>query len=124
MSTRIQLRRDSAANWTENNPTLFEAEVGFEIDTGRFKIGNGIDDWNSLNYASILPGEELGASSFVHTQSIPASTWTINHNLGARGNITVVDSSGRQVEGDVVYQDDNTIIVRFSGSFSGEAYIS
>jgi hypothetical protein len=33
MAVRIQLRRDTAANWTSNNPTLREGEIGIETYT-------------------------------------------------------------------------------------------
>lgn len=45
----IQVRRDTAANWTSTNPTLASGEIGFETDTGRYKIGNGTTPWNSLS---------------------------------------------------------------------------
>ena len=48
--TQIQLRRDTAANWTSTNPTLASGEMGFETDTGLFKIGNGSTAWTSLAY--------------------------------------------------------------------------
>jgi hypothetical protein len=51
MTSRLQQRRDSAANWTSNNPTLAAGEIGYETDTARFKIGNGTTAWNSLPYA-------------------------------------------------------------------------
>jgi hypothetical protein len=41
MAVRIQLRRDTAANWTSNNPTLREGEIGIETDTLKMKVGNG-----------------------------------------------------------------------------------
>lgn len=47
---RIQLRDDSSANWTANNPTLAVGEVGYETDTGLFKIGDGSTAWTSLGY--------------------------------------------------------------------------
>lgn len=53
MATRIQLRRDTAADWVSNNPTLALGEPGHETDTNKLKIGNGVDDWNSLDYAII-----------------------------------------------------------------------
>jgi len=46
----IQLRRDTAANWTSNNPTLASGEVGVETDTAKQKIGNGSTTWTSLAY--------------------------------------------------------------------------
>lgn len=47
---RIRLRRDTAANWTTNNPTLGLAEPGYETDTGRIKIGDGATAWTGLAY--------------------------------------------------------------------------
>jgi len=52
MATQIQLRRDTASNWTSNNPTLAAGEFGWEQDTNKFKIGTGSEAWNSLGYAS------------------------------------------------------------------------
>lgn len=52
MATKIQVRRDSAANWTTANPVLDSGELGFETDTGKVKIGNGSTAWGSLAYVS------------------------------------------------------------------------
>lgn len=49
----IQVRRDTAANWTSANPTLAAGEPGLETDTGKLKIGNGTSAWASLAYASV-----------------------------------------------------------------------
>ena len=51
MTTRLQQRRDTAANWTSANPTLAQGEIGFETDTKKFKIGDGSTAWTSLAYA-------------------------------------------------------------------------
>lgn len=53
MSTRIQLRRDVAADWTSNNPTLADGELGYESDTGKLKIGDGATAWTSLPYLNV-----------------------------------------------------------------------
>ena len=50
MADKIQLRRDTAANWTTANPVLAQGEEGHEIDTGRRKIGDGTTAWNALGY--------------------------------------------------------------------------
>lgn len=70
------------------------------------------------------PGLVLVDIFYTHNQNTPSSTWTINHNLGFYPGITVVDSSGNVVEGSYTYQDANTIIISFSGAFSGKAYLS
>ena len=51
MSTRIRFRRDTAANWTSNNPTLTTGELGYETNTGKFKIGNNTNAWTALPYS-------------------------------------------------------------------------
>ena len=53
MATRIQVRRDTAENWTNNNPTLADGEIGFETNTGLFKIGANNTAWTSLAYAQV-----------------------------------------------------------------------
>jgi hypothetical protein len=50
MASRIQLRRGTAASWTSVNPTLAQGEAGYEVDTGRLKIGDGVSAWVSLDY--------------------------------------------------------------------------
>ena len=51
MTSRLQNRRDTAANWTSNNPTLAAGEIGLETDTAKYKMGDGTTAWNSLAYA-------------------------------------------------------------------------
>lgn len=46
----INLRRDTEANWNRLNPVLSEGEPGFELDTGRLKVGDGHFRWNTLEY--------------------------------------------------------------------------
>ena len=47
---RFQLRRDTGAHWIVANPTLAAGEIGFETDTNRMKIGDGITNWAGLPY--------------------------------------------------------------------------
>lgn len=49
--TQIQIRRGTAAQWTSANPVLASGEFGYETDTGKAKIGNGVTAWNSLAYS-------------------------------------------------------------------------
>ena len=50
MVTRIQVRRDTANNWTNVNPILASGELGYETDTAKLKIGDGTTSWKSLDY--------------------------------------------------------------------------
>ena len=50
LNTIFQFKRGLAEAWTRNNPTLRPGEPGFELDTGKLKIGNGSTAWNDLEY--------------------------------------------------------------------------
>ena len=52
VNTKILLRNDTAANWSTNNPTLGKGQIGVEIDTKKFKFGDGSTPWNSLGYGA------------------------------------------------------------------------
>ena len=53
---QIQLRRDTAANWTSVNPTLAAGEMGLETDTRLMKAGDGSTAWTGLSYVAIPDG--------------------------------------------------------------------
>ena len=67
VQTKIQMRRDTAANWTTNNPTLAAGEWGLETDTKMMKIGDGTTAWTSLAYElaplldEVIPTDPNGA---------------------------------------------------------------
>jgi hypothetical protein len=48
----ILFRRDTAANWVAENPVLLDGEPGYETDTRKLKIGNGVAAWNALPYSA------------------------------------------------------------------------
>jgi hypothetical protein len=54
MATRMQQRRGTAAQWISTNagagPVLNAGEIGWESDTNKFKIGDGVNNWTSLDY--------------------------------------------------------------------------
>ena len=60
----------------------------------------------------------------IHTQGTVSSTWTINHTLGGRPSVTVVDSAGTVVFGEVQYLSNTQVRVLFSAPFSGSAYLT
>ncbi len=85
VQTKIQVRRDTAANWTSTNPTLAAGEVGFETDTLKLKVGNGSTAWTSLKYsqdASLLNG------------NASITTLTTTGDINTAGKLSVTASSG------------------------------
>lgn len=53
MTVQIQHRRGDASLWASENPTLAEGELALELDTQKFKIGDGTTAWNSLAYGGL-----------------------------------------------------------------------
>lgn len=62
--------------------------------------------------------------NYTHNQITSSSTWTITHNLGFYPAVSVVDSGGNHVIGDVTYVSQNVVTVSFNASFGGKAYLS
>jgi hypothetical protein len=48
MTTRIKLRRDTAVNWTTNNPVLALGEAGYDSTNNELRIGDGTSVWSEL----------------------------------------------------------------------------
>ena len=44
-----------------------------------------------------------GSGSYVHDQSFSASIWTVNHGLDKFPSVTVVDSAGTIVVGEITF---------------------
>ncbi len=69
----IQIRKDTAGNWTSNNPTPAAGEWCLETDTGYIKIGDGPTAWTSLGYTF---GATSATVSKYDTGWIANSDWT------------------------------------------------
>jgi hypothetical protein len=98
---RIQIRRDTAANWTAANPVLAAGEPAIEADTGKRKTGDGVRNWATLPY-DIEAGLSSAATAAVGTATVgtAATAARADHshalpstlaatNIAASGNITV-----------------------------------
>jgi len=81
-----QQRRDTAANWTSANPTLLTGEIGYETDTGKFKIGNGSTVWTGLAYLPIPDNNGLIPASQLllplGSASAPSLAFAFDTNTG------------------------------------------
>jgi hypothetical protein len=89
MAIQIQLRRGTALDWSVNNPILAEGELAVETDTGKFKVGNGILNWNNLEYSSGSIGPTGPAGSQGAT-----GAYGLNPIFSRQGTLTV--SAGQQ----------------------------
>jgi hypothetical protein len=114
---QIQLRRDTAANWTTNNPILLQGEPALETDTGRLKFGDGTTAYNSLAYFDT-------DKTFNFVQGVAATVWNINHNLGKFPSVSIFDSADTPLIGQIEHIDDNNVEINFNKAVSGKAYLN
>lgn len=147
METRIQIRRDTASQWSSNNPVLALGEMGFDTTNNQIRVGDGVTPWLGLEVLSSGPAsgvtynnstsglvsttvqaaiDELaaGKASFNEfEQQVASNEWTVNHNLGKLPSVTVIDSGNNIVIGDVLYTSLNQVKISFTGAFTGKAYL-
>ncbi len=116
MANRIQIRRDTAANFITANPILAQGEQALEIDTLKEKIGDGIKVWTDLPYRIASADKH-----YTHTQNTVDTVWNIAHNLNKQPAVSVIDSAGTTVNGNIKHTDNNNVIITFNAAFSGKA---
>jgi hypothetical protein len=80
MATQIKIRRDTASNWTSNNPTLSLGEIAYETDTLKIKFGNGSSNWAALSYATQGSGGGLTLTSLAVTTSSVTGGGALTYN--------------------------------------------
>ena len=114
--TRIRTLYALASTFVAENPILLQGEPATESDTGKKKIGNGVTAWNNLPYES--------HGGFVFTQSTPASTWTINHNLGFKPAVEVFNTGSQEIEAAVTNTTINQTVISLNVAVAGFARLN
>lgn len=120
VQTQIQTRRGTAASWTSTNPTLAAGEIGFETDTGKFKIGNGSTAWAALAYSAgatavtYLFNATSGQTTF---SGADANGLTLAYTVGAE---QVYLNGVLQVRGSDYTATNGTSIVLTSGALTSD----
>jgi hypothetical protein len=100
MAIQIQFRRGTALEWTTANPILADGEMAIETDTSLFKVGNGVDRWNTLAYGGLrgFAGSQGGAG------------YTGSAGSGIVSNVMYVSKSGNDLNaGDSLVSSKLTI---------------
>jgi hypothetical protein len=128
MATRMQQRRGTAAQWISTNagagPVLNSGEIGWESDTNKFKIGDGINNWSTLDYfidgnstanpafGSSITFEGATANDFETTVAVTDPTADRTITLpDATGTVVLADGSGNiTVSGNLTVSGTTTTI--------------
>ena len=113
MANRIQLRRGGAQEWANSNPTLAQGELGIELDTGRFKIGDGVSAWNTLRYERPVESVSNTANTLVQRDADGNfQAGTVTATLIGNASTAARLASARQIQ----LADDLTGSAIFDGS--------
>jgi hypothetical protein len=123
MATRMLQRRGTAEQWTTANPVLGAGEIGFETDTGKFKVGDNVNTWANLAYfvnADDLSGEldDYATQTYVNDAIsdvvglAPETLDTLNELAAAIGddaNFTSTINNSISLKADISYVDQEII---------------
>lgn len=112
MAQTIQLRRDTATNWTTVNPTLAQGELGYETDTGQFKVGNGTTAWNSLPYGFVMPNRGS------------VYQWTALNPTDVAGTLTTAGSTGTSVPSSFISQVNSAGTLTITFANAGKYFVN
>jgi len=110
MATQIQFRRGTETQWFDGNPILAQGEIGVELDTSKFKIGNGIDEWNDLPYATGIQGEQ-GEQGETGEAGVDGDGTAYYGNIGTQTSQEVtITTAGTYVDVDITgtYETDTS----------------
>jgi hypothetical protein len=77
-----------------------------------------------LDVATEGGGGGGSGTTYIHNQGTSSSTWVVDHNLNKFPSVTVIDSGGTNVIGEVIYLTENRIEIYFSAPFAGKAYLN
>jgi len=111
----------TAGTYTNFGITVDQADLALSIIMLIPNIIDGIFvDYRKEIY-TIDTSSIISDRTYRHAQSLSSNTWTIQHNLGKFPSITISDSAGSVVEGEVQYVDLNNLIINFSAPFGGYA---
>lgn len=117
-TTSIQLRNDSAANWTTDNPILAQGEMGLETDTNRMKFGDGTTAWNSLPYVGTGASFKYGLYTLSALQTSNISVGNHIEWDTSQGSLGGLSTGSGQAKGIVTLSASKTYKITGAMNFS------
>lgn len=100
-----------------------------EMEEFKDKVNNSLVLPSENNGNLVVNGTEIkvydhNLETYTHTQRVPSEVWIVKHNLHRFPSVSIVDSGGNVVIGEINYEDADTVILEFSASFTGTAYFN
>lgn len=133
--TTIQLRRGTTAEWSASLDPLALGEIGYDTSLKKFKIGDGTSLWNSLGWATVLPGEvtltadlaetidDRVASLIVAGSNITTSYDDANNKLTINASASLDNEAVQDIIGNTIASGTG-ISVLYDDDITGKVTIS
>lgn len=96
--------------------------VGLQYEWMGSKLGIKTEIEENFQYVDLVAAS--GDISYVHDQIAASKEWRIIHNLDKHPSVTIVDSAGSVVVGDIFYVSQQELIVSFVSEFAGRAFLN
>lgn len=103
-------------------PTAFPPSAHTHTIADLPVAGAGISDATKLVRAD--DPRLVADKNFTHNQVAAASVWNVTHNLAKFPSVTVIDSGGNFVVGEVQFPTIDTATLTFNTAFSGQAFFN
>ena len=128
--------KSQAENGVDNKTYMTPLRTKQAILANKSGGGSGTSNYNDLDNKPKINNVTLegnktsselwltGDKDFTYMKSTPVKVWDITHNLDKYPSVTIVDSAGSVVIGDITYTSKSTLTVTFSAAFSGKAYLN
>ena len=99
-------------------PDFFAVTVTSQSSNGVLKVSS------HYIFSEFTDPNSGGDLNFTYTQASTALVWNITHNLGKNPSVSVADSAGSWVVGQVDYINSNELTITFNAAFQGVAYLN
>jgi hypothetical protein len=93
---RFQARRDTSSAWASVNPVLADGEVGFEKDTKRIRVGNGVSNFLSLPFFSADPGFTAAGTALATAEDAAAQRVALGFTAAGTALATAADAAAQR----------------------------
>ena len=123
----IEIGTDAGANIDISTSSSSIADISASAWSNNYEALRNKPKINGHTLIGDKTSEELDIvedKTYLHQQTIASDTWVIVHNLNKYPAVSVIDSAGNEVTGEVYYNDTNTVTVSFKGGFKGSATLN
>jgi len=98
-----------------DNPQVEVVEVGdLQVEVG---------DLQTQTIELLVPGPQgpAGLSPFIYLQPIPTTTWVINHGLGYRPSVELINAGSQEIDGEISHPTVNQTVITLNPATAGQA---